>query len=75
MSKYSYNNEDITLDMMIKIEQIVRILSEKNQITFDEMLEKFYASKTYKALINTKNCLWAESSEFIADEYERELMV
>lgn len=71
MPKYIYNNEDITLDVIMKIENVVRLLSKQNNISFDEMLGKFYQSKTYKALANTKSCMWAESAEFIVDDYCR----
>lgn len=33
---------------------------------------KFYHSKTYKALQNTENTLWAESAGYIADRYYEE---
>lgn len=72
MPKYFYKDQDITIDMLIKIEHIVRLLAAQNRIPFDDQLELFYSSRTYKALINTKSCLWAESAEYIADEYERE---
>lgn len=72
MPKYMYNNDDITIDILMKIEHVVRILSEKLAKSFDETLGLFYASRTFKALKNTKTCMWAESAEFIADEYERE---
>ena len=32
----------------------------------------FYHSKTYKALQNTENALWAESAGYIADRYYEE---
>ena len=72
MPCYMYNNQNITLDILIKIEHVVRILSEKSCKSFDEMLKFFYASRTYTALKNTATCMWAESAEFIADEFERE---
>jgi hypothetical protein len=71
-SKYTYNDEDITLDMMFKIEHIVHILAERENKDFDAVFAEFLASSTYKALQNTGNALWAESSEYIADDYYRE---
>ena len=38
MPKYMWNNQDITLDILMKIEQVVRILSEKLKKPFDEEL-------------------------------------
>jgi hypothetical protein len=71
-TKYTYNGEDITIDMMFKIEHIVNILAERESKDFDTAFAEFIASNTYKALQRTNNALWAESSEFIMAEYERE---
>ncbi|GHT41509.1 hypothetical protein FACS189437_08500 [Bacteroidia bacterium] len=70
-TKYTYNGEDITMDMMFKIEHIVNILAEREHKNFDSVFADFVASETYKKLQQTNNLLWAESSEFIADEYNR----
>jgi len=72
IKKYSYKEQDITLDIVMKIEKIVRIVSQKTGKTFEEALSKFYDSNTYKALQNTESVLWAESSEYIVDELFRE---
>ncbi len=72
MPHYFYNGKDITVDVLMKIEEVVRLLSERLSEPFDEMLFKFYKSKTCKALKNTDSCMWGESSPFIADEYLRE---
>ena len=74
MPKYMWNNQDITLDILMKIEQVVRILSEKLKKPFDEELRDFYKSRTFRALKNTQSEMWAESAEFIADEFEREIV-
>ena len=58
--------------MMFKIEHVVNILSERGKKDFDTILATFLTSDTYRALQQTDNLLWAESSEFIADEYDRE---
>ena len=72
MPHYMFHNQDITLDILLKTEQVVRILSETFKRPFDEMLKAFYASKTFQSLKNTQSEMWAESAEFIADEFERE---
>ena len=72
INKYSYKGQDITLDIVMKIEKIVRIVSERTGKTFEEVIKEFYESKTYKTLQNTESVLWAESSEFIVDELFRE---
>jgi hypothetical protein len=71
-TKYIFNGEDITIDMMFKIEHIVNILAERENKDFDVVYAEFLASKTYNALQNTNNALWSESSEFIVDDYYRE---
>lgn len=72
MPQYMFHNQDITIDILLKIEQVVRILSETFKKPFDEMLKLFYKSKTFQSLKNTQSEMWAESAEFIADEFERE---
>jgi hypothetical protein len=71
-TKYSYKGQDITTDMMFKIEHVVHILSERENRDFDTVFADFLASDTYRTLQQNDNLLWAESSEFIADEYDRE---
>ncbi|GHT36224.1 hypothetical protein FACS189434_14450 [Bacteroidia bacterium] len=71
-TKYTYKGEDITIDMMFKIEHIVNILAKRENKDFDTAFAEFIVSNTYKALQKTDNILWVESSEFIADEYYRE---
>ena len=70
--KYFFNSEDITTDILFKIEHIVTILAEKEHISFDNAYEAFVFSNTYNILKQTDNLYWAESAEFIADEYYRE---
>ncbi|MDK2828945.1 MAG: hypothetical protein PWP67_1759 [Clostridium butyricum] len=72
INKYSYKGQDITLDIIMKIEKIIRIVCERKGKTFEEATKEFYESRTYKALQNTQSTLWAESSEFIVDELFRE---
>ena len=71
-SRYVYKGQDITLDVIMKIEQITRILAEKECRSFDDCYGDFIDSKTYAALQNTASVMWAESAQFIADEYYRE---
>jgi len=69
--KYIYKDQDITTDVLFKIEQISSILAEKENISFDDAYEKFISSETYNILQRTNNLYWAESAEFIVDEYYR----
>ena len=71
-TKYVYNGQDITIDLMFKIEHIVNIIAERENKDFDTAFADFLASDTYRILQQTDNLLWAESSEFIVDEYDRE---
>ena len=71
-TKYSYKGQDITIDMMFKIEHIIHILTERDNKDFDTVFAEFLTSDTYQILQQTNNLLWAESSEFIVDEYDRE---
>ena len=71
-TKYIYKEQDITIDLMFKIEHIVNIMAERENKDFDMAFADFLDSNTYKTLQQTDNLLWAESSEFIVDEYDRE---
>ena len=71
-TKYTYKGQDITTDMMFKIEHIANLLAEREKKDFDTALSEFLASKIYRILQQTNTLLWAESSEFIVDEYDRE---
>jgi hypothetical protein len=69
---YTFNGEDISIDLLIKIEHIVRIIAAESHTAFDDAYDDFLASRTYRTLQKTASLLWAESSEFIADDYFRE---
>ena len=70
--KYLYKGQDITTDMMFKIERIINLLAERDKKDFDVTFAEFIASKTYQILQDPNNLYWAESCEFIVDEYDRE---
>jgi len=73
--KYLFKGEDITTDVLFKLEHIVNILAEKDHIPFDEAHKRFVSSQTYLILKRTDNLFWAESAEFIVDEYHREMIL
>ena len=73
--KYFFNGEDITTDILFKIEHIVNILAENEKIPFDDAYTAFVFSNTYAILKRTDNLYWAESAEFLADEYYREILL
>jgi hypothetical protein len=70
--KYVFKGQDITTDVLFKIEQIASILAEKEGISFDDSYAAFVSSNTYNILKRIDNLYWAESAEFIVDEYYRE---
>ncbi len=70
--KYIFKGQDITTDVLFKIEQITSILAEKNNISFDDAYTEFISSNTYNILKRVDNLYWAESAEFLSDEYCRE---
>lgn len=71
-NRYLYRNEDVTLDVIIKIEHVVRLISKETGKAFDDCLLDFYQSKVYEMLQKTGSLMWIESAEFITDEYFRE---
>lgn len=68
-----YKGQDVTLDILTQTEKVVRLISDKQGRSFDDCLLDFTASRTYKALQNPMSVMWAESAQFITDEYFREL--
>jgi len=67
-----YRNQDVTLDVITKIEHVVRIIAEQQNIPFDDAYRSFIATRTYEALQNTESLMWAESAEYIVDRYFEE---
>ena len=65
--KYFFNNKDITMNLCIQIRDVIDIIKER-----EEAAGAFYHSKTYQALQNTENTLWAESAGYIADRFYEE---
>jgi hypothetical protein len=70
--KIIYNGQDLNFFISQKIEHIITIISEKENISFDCAYSCFADSRAYKSLQNTASMLWTENAEFIADEYYRE---
>ena len=70
---YSFNGKDIKMNVCIQIRDVVKLLQEHFQISFEEAVLRFYKSETYKTLQETENGLWAESAEYIADRYYEEI--
>ena len=59
-------------EKIFQIRDVIDIIMEKSNLSFPDAMGKFYHSKTYKALQNTENTLWAESAGYIADRYYEE---
>lgn len=70
---YSFNGKDITMNVCIQIRDVLKLLQDHFQIDFEEAVLRFYKSETYKTLQQTENGLWAESAEYIADQYYEEV--
>ena len=70
---YSFNGKDITMNVCIQIRDVLILLQAHFQIDFEEAVLRFYKSETYKTLQQTENGLWAESAEYIADQYYEEV--
>ncbi|MDR2608042.1 MAG: hypothetical protein LBC57_06580 [Treponema sp.] len=72
-NRYVYKDQDISVDVLMKIEDVVTKIAARESKNFDTTYDDFLNSKTYRVLQNTNTLLWAESAEFIVDEYYREL--
>lgn len=68
---YTFNGEDITMNVCIQIRDVVAILQECLNIDFIEAVDRFYNSETYETLRGTENDLQAESAEYITDRFCR----
>jgi hypothetical protein len=69
---YFWNGKDITFFTMYKIGQILDILSQKENRSFDEIYAEFLESNIYRAIQDPRSLMWYENAEFIVDEYYRE---
>ena len=67
-----YRGQDVTLDVVTKIEHVVSIIAEQRNMSFDDAYRSFVATRTYTALQNTESLMWAESAEYIVDRYFEE---
>lgn len=72
MTCYTFNNKDITMNMIIQIRDVIKILQKRYNTDFMDAAMKFYKSETYKILQQTENTLWAESAQYIADRFFEE---
>lgn len=52
--KYYFNGKDITMNVCIQIRDVIDIIKEKSQLTFQEAAGAFYHSQTYKTLQKTR---------------------
>ena len=73
--KIIYNGQDLSFFISQKIENIVNIISQKENISFTSAYDYFLLSQIYKSLQNTASLLWTENAEFIVDEYYREKQI
>ena len=67
--KYIYKGKDISFLVIRKIEQVVSLIAEKENKTFEEAYSDFLNSDVYKSLQNTNTLMWFENAEFIVGEY------
>jgi len=67
-----YKGQDVTLDVTLKIEHVVRIIAETEQISFDDAYARFAGTRAHDALQKPTSLMWAESAEYIADRFFEE---
>lgn len=71
-NKYLFNGKDISMNIYIQIRAVVNIIMDRTKKSFIDSVSDFYNSETYKELQQTENGFWAESPDYIADEFFRE---
>ena len=69
---YTFKGRNITMNVCIQIRAVVKVIMNRKDVTFEEAMMMFYHSQTYKILKDTENGLWAESAEYIADQFFEE---
>ena len=70
--KYCLNNKYITRKQCIESRDVSDIIKERSDLAVQDAAGAFYHAKTYQALQNTENTLWAESAGYIADRFYEE---
>ena len=55
-----------------ELHELVYFVDYKEKTSFEAAYQNFLNSNTYKILQKTSSLMWAESAEFIVDEYYRE---
>ncbi|MDR1189690.1 MAG: hypothetical protein LBK95_19935 [Bifidobacteriaceae bacterium] len=68
-----YQDQDVSLVVLLKVEHAVRVIAARRGLAFEDAYDRFLASATHRALLDGDSLMWTESSEFIADEYDREI--
>jgi len=71
-NEYFYKEQNLTALILMKIEQTVGIIAEKESRPFKNCYRDFLLSRAYRNLTDTETLLWSESAEFIVDDYQRE---
>lgn len=69
---YTFKGKNITMNMCIQIRAVVNVIMDRKNVTFEDAMMMFYHSQTYKIFKDTENGLWAESAEYIADQFFEE---
>jgi hypothetical protein len=67
--RITYKGQDITLDVDMKIEQVVEIIAATEKTSFDDAYWRFTGAAAHAALRKPSTLMWAESAEYIADRY------
>ena len=47
---YTFNGKDITMNVLIQIRAVIKIIQKKLNLSFEDAMGLFYNSKTYEIL-------------------------
>lgn len=72
LHKDLYIGENLTLDLVMKVEIIITRISEEEGREFEEIFIKFLNSNTYRTLKNKDSKFRNKKSELIIDELFKE---
>lgn len=67
---------DVKINKLIKLKakRLAEYIQKRDSITWEKAVEKMVSTKTYDCLIDKKTEYYSESDEYIANQYELELV-
>jgi hypothetical protein len=65
----TYKTQDLSVIILMVLERVVSLIAEQSGNSFEGAYKEFLHSDTHRRLADPKTLMWAESAEFILDDY------